>query len=99
MTYTAELIIQQLHEPTNRPPDHPLLQHVDALTEGEEDPVDVSFLQVEAAGHGAVADPFGEQGEGQQDGVGQRQTSSPSQSCPGFGALKQLCDVLRRQKD
>lgn len=33
--------------------------------------MDVSFLQVEAAGHGAVADTFGEQTEGQQDSVRQ----------------------------
>lgn len=60
--------------------------------------MDVSLLQVEAAGHGAVADSLCQQGEGQQDGVGQRQTSPASQTCLGFGALKQLSDVLRRQK-
>lgn len=49
-----------------------LLQRVDTLTERKEDPVDVSFFQVEAAGHRAVADSLGQQGEGQQDSVGQR---------------------------
>ncbi len=60
--------------------------------------MDVSFLQVEAAGHRAVADPLREQGEGQQDGVGQGQTSPSGHTDPGFGALKQVCDVLGREK-
>lgn len=71
-----------------------LLQRVEALAEGEEDPVDVSFLQVEAAGHRSVADALRQQGEGQQDGVGQRQACTSGQSSPGSGALKQACDVL-----
>ncbi|KAF1379859.1 hypothetical protein PFLUV_G00180470 [Perca fluviatilis] len=81
-------------EPTDWPPDVPLFQRVDALTERKEDPVDVSFLQVEAAGHRAVADALGEQSEGQQDSVGQRQASPSGHSGPGFGALKHVCDVL-----
>lgn len=49
---------------------------------------------MEAAGHRAVADALGEQSEGQQDSVGQRQASPSGHSGPGFGALKQVCDVL-----
>lgn len=77
--------------------DERLLQRVDALAKGEENAVDVSFLQVEAAGHGAVADPLGEQGEGQLDGLGQGQASPSSQSSAGLGALEQLCDSLKRR--
>lgn len=58
--------------------------------------MDVSFLQVEAAGHRAVADTLSEQSEGQQDGVGQGQASPTGHSSSGFGALKQVCNVLMR---
>lgn len=77
--------------------DEGLHQRVDALAEGEENAVDVSFLQVEAAGHRAVADPLGEQGEGQLDGLGQGQASPSSQSSSGLRALEQLCDSLKRR--
>lgn len=54
----------------------------------------VSFLKVEAAGNGAVADALGEQSEGQQDSVGQGQASPSGHSSPAFGALEQGCDTL-----
>ena len=60
--------------------------------------MDVSFFQVEATGHGAVADALTEQREGQQDSVGQGQASTSGHSSPGFGVLKQVCDVLLREK-
>lgn len=48
----------------------PLFQHVYALAEREEDPVDVSLLQLEAAGYSAVTDSLGQQCERQEDSVG-----------------------------
>jgi len=61
-----------------------LLQRVEALAERKEDPVDVPFLQVEAAGHRAVADALREQSEGQQDGVGQGQAGPSGHPSPGL---------------
>lgn len=87
------------NQPTVRPPDQPRLQHVDALTEGEEDAVDVSFLQAEAAGHATVADALGQKREGQQDGVRQRQASTSRHPSSGFGVLKQVDDVLMDESE
>lgn len=56
--------------------------------------MDVSFFKVEVAGHGAIAKPLAEQGEGQPDGLGQGQTSPSSQPRPGLRGLEQLCDSL-----
>lgn len=56
--------------------------------------MDVSFLQVEAAGHGVVAEPLAEQGEGQADGLGQGQSGPSGQPSPGLRGLEQLCDSL-----
>lgn len=75
---------------TNWPSNELLLQPVDALTEREEDPVDVSFLQLEAVRHCPVADPLRQQRERQEDRVGQRQSSPSSHPSPSFGALQEL---------
>lgn len=56
--------------------------------------MDVSLLQVEAAGHRAVAEPLAEQGEGQPDGLGQGQTGPSRKPGPGLRGLEQLCDSL-----
>lgn len=60
--------------------------------------MDVPFLQVEAAGQGAVAHAFGQKTEGQQDCVGQRQTSPAGHPSPGVRGLQQVCNRLRREQ-
>lgn len=80
---------------TGRQADQNLLQGAEPLAEGEEDAVDVPFLQVEAAGHGAVAEPLAEQGERQPDGLGQGQTGPSRQPGPGLTGLEQLRDSLQ----
>lgn len=52
--------------------------------------MNVSLLQLEAAGHRAVADSLREEGEREEDGVGQRKASPSGHPCPGFGALQQV---------
>lgn len=78
------------HQPTNWESDLRLLQRTDALAERKEDPVDVSFLQLEAAGRGAVAELLGQQREGQEDSVGRRQASTSGHARLGRGALEKV---------
>lgn len=65
---------------TRGPADDVSLQRVDSVAEGEEDAVDVSFLQAEGGGHGAVAEASGEQSERQEHRERQGQASSPHQT-------------------
>lgn len=57
--------------------------------------MDVPFLQVEAAGQGAVAHTFGQKTEGQQDCIGQRQASPAGHPSPAVRGLQQVCNGLR----
>lgn len=65
---------------TSGPADDLTLQLIDSAAEGEEDAMDVPFLQVEGGGHGAKAEASGEQSERQEHRVGQRQARSPRQT-------------------
>jgi hypothetical protein len=48
-----------------------VLKCVHTLTKGKEDPMNVSFFQVETGRHRAIAEALGEEGEGQENSVGQ----------------------------
>lgn len=83
---------------TCRPLNEPILLCDHLFTEREEDPVNIPLLQMETRGHAAVADAFGQEGEGQQDSVRQGQSSSSGQSVLAVacvGALQKICHILQ----
>lgn len=56
---------------------------------------------METRGHAAIADAFGQEGEGQEDSVRQGQSSSSRQSVLAVarvGALQKICHILQKNK-
>lgn len=87
---------------TYRPLNEPILLCDHLITERKEDPVNISLLQMETRGHAAIADAFGEEGEGQEDSVRQGQSSSSRQSVLAVtrvGVLQKICHILQKIQD
>lgn len=92
---TFQLLLTHTYWPLNEP----ILLCDHLITERKEDPVDIPLLQMETRGHAAIADAFGQEGEGQEDSVRQRQSSSSRQSVLAVarvGALQKICHILQK---